>query len=336
MIRDIKTRINLAEAIPLSHPLVIHIDTNNTCNFQCKFCTTGDHALLKHYNRPLGTMSFETFCKIIDDLTEFSSSDGPTIKDLLMHKNGEPLLHKDIVRMISYVKSKDVAGRVILVTNGSMITPKLARDIASTNVDIIQISISHVTDMGYKQISNADVSYNDIVMKIAYLWSHINHHKTRLIVKLMNIGLSKEEKQIFLDDFHHIADETNIEHPISYTQPDIKDTSLGIQKDTTNDYYKATYKEICTLPFYTMSINFNGKVSACSFDWRHKHIMGNIHEQSLKSIWHGELYSEFRKMQASKQRHQNQFCNGCEAVYNLIDNIDDYGDEILKRINMEK
>jgi hypothetical protein len=28
MIRDLKERVNLAEAIPLSHPLVVHIDTN--------------------------------------------------------------------------------------------------------------------------------------------------------------------------------------------------------------------------------------------------------------------------------------------------------------------
>ena len=328
MIRDIRTRTNLAEAIPLNHPLVVHVDTTNYCNFKCKFCTSGDHELLKKYDRPMGEMSYETFCEIIDGLSEFDEKP----KDLLMHKNGEPLLHKDIVKMIQYAKERDVAGRVILVTNGSLLTPKLARDIAKTYIDIIQLSINHVTDSGYKTISSVDISYDGLVTKIGYLWSNLDHSKTRLIAKLMNTGLSEEEKQKFLDDFEKIADERNIEHPISYTQPKVKDTSLKLGQGTTNDHYKATFKEICTLPFYTMNINFNGNISACSFDWRHKQIMGNIHECSLKEIWNGEEYTTFRKMQASKERSKNLYCDGCEAVYNLLDNIDAFGNEILRRL----
>jgi radical SAM protein with 4Fe4S-binding SPASM domain len=328
MIRETKTRTDLAKEIPLSAPLVVHIDTNNTCNFRCKFCTTGDHDLLKKNNRPLGEMSYATFCKVIDDLSQFERP----VKDLLMHKNGEPLLHKDIAKMISYAKAKNVANRIILVTNGSKLTPSLARDIAATNVDIIQISISHVTDEGYLKVSNVAVSYDDIVGKVAYLYANIHHDKTRLIAKLMDTGLTEDERKKFIDDFGIITDEANIEHPISYTQPTVKDTSLGLGNGTTNDNYKAVYKDICTLPFYTMNINFNGNVSACSFDWRHKHIMGNVSENSLLEIWNGEKYRSFRIMQASKQRDKNEFCVGCEAVYNLLDNIDNYGDEILKRL----
>jgi radical SAM protein with 4Fe4S-binding SPASM domain len=331
MKRDITGRTELEKAIPLSAPLVVHIDTNNTCNFRCKFCTTGDHELLKKYARPLGEMSFETFVKIIDDLKRFNGK----IKDILMHKNGEPLLHKDIVEMIKYAKSSNVSGRVILVTNGSKLTPKLARGIASSGVDVIQISVQHVSDEGYKSISNVDVSYNSIVANVAYLYAHINKETSRLLVKLMDTGLSEEEKQVFRDDFEHISTEYYIEHPISYTQPSIKDTSLNIQRGTTHDHYEAKYKEICTLPFYTMNINFNGKVSGCSFDWRHAHIMGNVHEESLEEIWNGKKYNEFRLLHARKQRGNNPYCNGCEAVYNLLDNIDDYGEEIAERLSRE-
>lgn len=327
MIRETKNRTKLEEAIPLNTPLVVHVDTNNVCNFKCKFCTTGAHELLEKYERPKGFMTLSLFKKIIDDLAEFE----PKVKDLIFHKNGEPLLHSNIVEMIRYANDKKVSMRKILVTNGSLLTPELARGIADSGIDYIQISIEAVSDKGYKEVSNVDISYEKIVFAVGYLFAHLKE-STFLNVKIMDLGLSEEEKQKFYDDFIGICHEANIEKPISYTQPDIIDTSLGIKKDVTHDFYESTYKDVCTLPFYTMNINFNGNVSACSFDWRHAHIMGNANNTSLKEIWNGEKYNAFRILQLSKQRDTNEFCNGCEAVYNLIDNIDVYSEEILKRL----
>jgi len=326
MKRDLVNRTKLEEAIPIQTPFVVHVDTNNVCNFRCKFCTTGDHELLAKYERPKGFMTFELFKKIIDDLTQFENK----VKDLIFHKNGEPLLHPDIVQMIKYAKEKDVANRTILVTNASNFTPRLAREIAGSGIDYIQISMQAVSDEGYKKVSQVNVSYDKLVFAIGYFYAH-KKESTHLNVKLMDIGLSEEEKQRFNEDFKNICNTIGIEHPISYTQPNIKDTSLGLKKETTHDAYSATYKEICTLPFYMMNINFNGKVSACSFDWRHKQIMGEADKTSLKEIWLDERYNNFRKMQLQKKRNENEFCNGCEAVYNLLDNIDMYGEELLKR-----
>jgi radical SAM protein with 4Fe4S-binding SPASM domain len=326
MKRDLVNRTKLEEAIPIQTPLVVHVDTNNVCNFRCKFCTTGDHALLAKYERPKGFMTFELFRKIIDDLTQFESK----VKDLIFHKNGEPLLHPDIVQMIRYAKEKNVAKRTILVTNASNLTPRLARGIADSGIDYIQISMQAVSDEGYKEVSQVNVSYDKLVFAVGYLYAH-KKESTHLNVKIMDIGLSEEEKQKFNEDFKNICNTVGIEHPISYTQPNIKDTSLGLKRETTHDAYSASYKEICTLPFYTMNINFNGKVSACSFDWRHKQIMGEVDKTPLKEIWFDERYNNFRKLQLQKKRNENEFCNGCEAVYNLLDNIDMYGEELLKR-----
>lgn len=271
-------------------------------------------------------MKYELFCKIIDDLRGFESK----VKDIIFHKNGEPLLHERIVDMMRYAKQGNVATKLILVTNGSMLTPKLCRDIMSVGVDYIQISLEAVSDEGYKNISRVDVDYNKLVGNVAYLYAH-RHPDTTVNVKLMDCGLTEEERQKFRDDFAGISTTHGIEHPISYTQPSVKDTSLGIKKGTTHDMYESTYKDVCTLPFYTMNINFNGKVSACSFDWRHGHIMGDANNENLVDIWSGRKYNEFRIMQLKKLRHRNLLCNGCEAVYNLIDNIDGSAAEIEKR-----
>ena len=326
MIRDRKNRTDLTKAIPLGTPLVVHLDTCNVCNFRCKFCTTGDHELLAKHGRPRGFMTYELFRKIVDDLGAFDDK----VKELIFHKNGEPLLHERIVDMLRYAKEKDVAHKLTLVTNASLLTPRLARDIMAVGPDFMQISLEAVSDEGYQEISRVKVDYDKLVGNVAYLFAH-KHPDTTLNVKIMDCGLSDEEKQKFDDDFEGICTSHGIEHPISYTQPEVKDTSLGIMKGTTHDMYESTYKEVCTLPFYTMNINFNGKVSACSFDWRHGLIMGNANDESLRSVWEGRDYTCFRVMQLQKKRNEHRFCSGCEAVLNLIDNIDDAADDLLRR-----
>lgn len=327
MIRDQKNRTDLGKAIPISTPFVVHVDTCNMCNFKCKFCTTGDHELLKKHNRPIGHMPYATFTKLIDDLTRFPTK----VKDLIFHKNGEPLLHERIIDMMRYAKQKDVANKLILVTNGSLLTPKLSREIMSVGIDFMQISLEGVNAEGYKKVSGVDIDYEKLVANVGYLFAH-RHPDTTLNVKLMDCGLTEEEKQQFFDDFGKVCSTCDIEHPISYTQPTVKDTSLGIMKGTTHDMYESTYKEVCTLPFYTMNINFNGKVSACSFDWRHGLIMGNVNDESLPDIWNGKLYNDFRRIHLRKERNNHPLCTGCEAVLNLLDNIDAAAGDILKRM----
>ena len=326
MIRDRKNRTDLTQAIPLGTPLVVHVDTCNVCNFRCKFCTTGDHELLARHGRPKGFMAFELFSKTIDDLSAFDEK----VKELIFHKNGEPLLHERIVDMLRYAKERDVARRLTLVTNGSLLTPKLAREIMEVGPHFMQISLEAVSDEGYREISGVRVDYDKLVGNVAYLFAH-KHPDTTLNVKIMDCGLSEDERQKFRDDFEGVCTSHGIEHPISYTQPSVKDTSLGIMRGTTHDMYEATYKEVCTLPFYTMNINFNGRVSACSFDWRHGLIMGDANDESLRGIWEGHTYACFRVMQLEKKRDEHPLCAGCEAVLNLIDNIDDAADDLLRR-----
>ena len=78
------------------------IEPTNTCNLRCTFCFVTDGM-----TRDGGFMDFDLFKKIIDDCTD--------LEHLCMHNWGEPLLHKDIFRMIEYAK-KLSADRIELFT----------------------------------------------------------------------------------------------------------------------------------------------------------------------------------------------------------------------------
>lgn len=62
---DLKNRTKLEEVIPLKTPFIINIDPSDRCNFQCKFCPTGDRELMKKTpGRNHGLMDFELYKKV--------------------------------------------------------------------------------------------------------------------------------------------------------------------------------------------------------------------------------------------------------------------------------
>ena len=90
----------------------IYIEINNTCNFSCSFCI--------HTNRCKKYMSIDEFKHIINEIKGYTDY-------VYLHIMGEPLLHKDVEKMIRYANDKGLM--VGITTNGVL----LDKHIDSTN-----------------------------------------------------------------------------------------------------------------------------------------------------------------------------------------------------------
>lgn len=49
----------------------------------------------------------------------------------------------------------------------------------------------------------------------------------------------------------------------------------------------------------------------CGFDIAAKTDMGNIHEKSIKEIWHGEEFEYYRQMHLSRKGQEIEPCRNC-------------------------
>jgi len=95
--RTIGQRQELGPQLPLQQPHVLLVDPSSSCNLRCKFCPTGDPALIKNTGRYQGQMSLDLYEKIIDDINAFPAP----LSILRLYKEGEPLLNKNICKFIS-------------------------------------------------------------------------------------------------------------------------------------------------------------------------------------------------------------------------------------------
>ena len=313
---------SLAGMLPLSTPLSLLIDPTNACNFRCTFCPTAHPDLLTSVSRPKGFMEYELFCRIIDGLAEFPER----VQRLHLYKDGEPFLNKRLLEMIGYAKTHDAAGSIETTSNGSLLTADTIHKILDVGLDRIRISIEHVHSSGYRSITGGYDDYSGIVNNVTRLFTEKSKRSSHLQVhvKLVDIGFTDDEKEIFFNDFGGIADEIYIDEVMGWSDSGRFDFTLGRNPGlgmTRRTPIKPD-RIVCPHPFYTLAVNFNGVVSVCCVDWTINTVVGDCRTQNLHAIWNGPALKEFRLMHLRGKRDLNKACSNCQYVLGMSEASD--------------
>ena len=327
-----QNRIKLEESVPLPSPLVIFVEPTNLCNLKCVFCPTSDEKLLKEVGRPKGSMPLELFQKIVDDCKAFKGQDGnPGINVFYVHKDGEPLLHKNIVEMISYAKKANIAKEIRLITNGLFLSPEMNRRLVDSGLDWIRISVNAMTDEKYAQLCGTAVSVKKLAENVKDLFLCRKGNLPFMIAKMIDVNRTEEEKRLFYETFQEICDVCSIEEVGGWSTTGDRDFTLGIKNDSRNGIQHRE-RFVCPVPFYSLSVNFNGKVGVCCYDWAHQTIVGDAVKESLQDIWNGDRMYEFRMHHLNHKRELIPACRECHSISTQPDNIDGYEQQMIQAL----
>ena len=176
-------------------PVVVWNSTR-TCNLKCRHCYMSSDA--KKYQNELTTAEAKQF---IDDLADFNVP-------VLLFSGGEPLIRPDFFELADYAAKKGV--RPTLSTNGTLITPEVARKIKDIGVGYVGISLDGLREVNDKFRGKAgafEAAMNGIKNCVAVdqrvgLRFTINHHN---IQELENIFDFIEEENINRVFFYHLV-----------------------------------------------------------------------------------------------------------------------------------
>ncbi len=97
------------------------------CNLKCVHC----YAQSEDRNYP-GEMSTEEGKAMIDDLAAYGAP-------VLLFSGGEPTIRKDLLELMHYAKSKGM--RVVISTNGTLITEEKAKQFAEVGLSYVGVSL---------------------------------------------------------------------------------------------------------------------------------------------------------------------------------------------------
>jgi radical SAM protein with 4Fe4S-binding SPASM domain len=318
-----RPRVLLAEKLPLDMPFSIQIDPSNLCNFKCRFCPTGHPSLIKQVGRSRGQMmTWELYEKLISEIGAFPAP----LKILSLHKDGEPLVNPRIVDMVGLARRRQVADRVAILTNAALLSREMSIGLIEAGLDVIRISVEHVTREGYREVTGKFSDYEKIVRNVAALREETDSRGSNLyiVAKLIDLGLTEEELAIFDRDFSASCHEIGRTTVQGWSMSEIYDFTLGTNPQVALDG-KTVLKSrriVCPYPFYTLAVNADGTVSPCSDDWSHKAAIGDANNETLQEIWNGRRMHDFRMMHLMSERYRNDACRNCHCVQGVAEDSD--------------
>ncbi len=122
-------------------PHFVQIEPVGQCNLRCRMCPIqfrGEGAP----GQPRAYMEFAVFCKLVDQF--------PKMTELQLQGLGEPLLHRDFFKMVSYAAERGI--RVSTNTNLTVMSEERAQECVQSGLHAMHVSLDGATAQTYQAI----------------------------------------------------------------------------------------------------------------------------------------------------------------------------------------
>jgi len=284
-------------------PTLFQLQTINSCNASCLMCP---HS--KENTKNLEIMTDGLFEKIIDEI--ISESKSPII---FLFLQNESFMDKDILLKVKKVKDKEKKKTFVgIVTNGSLLTAEKIKQLKTSKLDSLTISLDAITKETYNKIRKGLI-FQDVLDNIQkVIESDYNKH--------LAVGFVKQKGNI-----------REIKQFKKYWKK--KKLSFNIQNLSNRTGYLKNYEEIdanlffsklkykifkklikyCPLPFESFNILSNGDVILCCNDFKKIEILGNVKNSSIKEIWNSDRYHNIRKYMFNRNFEKIPLCRMCSV-----------------------
>src|SRR6516165_4389068 len=122
-------------------PVCVYLETTNRCNLLCTTCPRTYEQL-----EPPADMSWKLFTSIVDQV--------PNLQRAVLHGVGEPMLVKNLARMVRYLKDRGTY--VLFNTNGTVLNDKNGRALIDAGLDELRVSLDAANAKSYIAVRGKD------------------------------------------------------------------------------------------------------------------------------------------------------------------------------------
>lgn len=275
-------------------PLMCVIGLSYVCNSLCPSCPYTNSSIRSDYvDTPF--MSEDTFKIIADQCGKY----GAWVR---VSGGGEPMLHPKAVELMEYAKK--VGAKVGLITNGSKFTEDSITRLLEAQIDMIEFSVDAADPEMYVKVRKG-LSWDVLLRNVKHTVELRNkqNSSTKIIASGVNqIGVDIDKVARFWED---IVDNFQKRKFLTWG---INDPSKSAD---TMPYLSPEEFIPCPFIFERLNIDSRGIVMVCGFDIAAKTNLGNIHEKSIKDIWHSKEFEFYRKKHLEGKGGQIELCRNC-------------------------
>lgn len=272
--------------VALNFPKSILIETSNVCQGECKFCPykkirVGENSIY---------LDFDRYKKMIDEISEY-----PIVR-LTLFNNNEPLLDRRICEFIQYAYKKLPNVEITLSTNGRILTLEKIYELKEAGLTTLYVSIPTVDDENYEKVMGINPK------RIIDLLTGIDDPELFKMIRIA-VPITKYHNHELISSklSKYIICEWGLEYKENW---EIDDTFLSI-----SDF--SEYEGPCDRPMDQMVISSNGDVIICCRDWHSQNVVGNVYDDDLYTIWHGDKMKEIQSYISGQKYDAIDCCKDC-------------------------
>jgi radical SAM protein with 4Fe4S-binding SPASM domain len=215
---------------------------------------------------------------------------------------GEPMLHPQAVELIEYAKK--VGAKVGLITNGSRFDEESSTRLLKTNVDMIEFSVDAADKKTYDRVRRG-LKWDTLVANVKRMVALRNLLKSQ--TKIIASGVNQEGV-----DIEAVA---RFWEPVVDNFQKRKYLTWGINDPSKSadptPYLPPEDRIPCPFIFERLNIDSRGKVMVCGFDIAAVTDMGNIHEKTIREIWHSDEFESYRRKHLAGKGDEIELCRSC-------------------------
>ncbi len=347
---------------PVTHLAKIYVEPTNRCNIECRTC------MRNSWDVELGQMSANTFAAVLTSLRRLETPPLVFIGGI-----GEPLAHPRTPEMIAQIK--ETGATVEMISNGTLLTEKRARQIIEAGLDVLWVSIDGARPESYADVRLGAELPNVVenLSRFRKLRPPAHHPKPEIgiafvamkrniadLPEVMAIGRRLRANRFMVSNLlphtaemvdeilytHTLNDIAYLPSPwlrrVSIPKMDFNELTREPLLKAMSSGYNVTFagsnlgsaNDVCTfIESGSLSIGWDGRIAPCppllynhtgylrGYERAsHAHILGNIKDRDLMTLWLDEEYVAYRE-----RVHRFAFapctsCGGCEDSYaNLTD-----------------
>lgn len=285
-------------------PDTIEFQSYSVCNADCLYCPEGRLSRLRK-DKP-SPMPWEVFEAMLEQTRAHP------VRAIRPHLDCEPLLHKELPRMIQRCKEVHPQAEVSFSTNGLLLTKDTLMDLVNSGLDKLYVHFmgiskefhERIMQTNYERVRGNIISALTVLSELGFpVELKIEAHRIR--------GVSLSKWYDFVKEWEKRGAIVTIEPLWNRAGhcSNFDNLALGLRS-------KKHFP--CRRPFSHIAILYDGTVIICSLDHRRQIILGNLMDHTIEEIWNSAKLKEIRVWHNSGRFEGIHLCNSCIRTKNYF------------------
>ena len=214
----------------------------------------------------------------------------------------------------------------------------------SNNEPLLDKRIVHFVEYVKKNLPNAkNCLYTNALLMTPEIFVGLVKNLDRLIIDNYddNFELIPSLKKVFGTVHPAIYEDSPCEIELALRMKNQKlNTRAGSAPNRINEPNKFRPQSPCILPFTQMIVRPDGTVAKCCNDPLTSITLGDLNKQTLREVWRGKAYQEFRREMYLNGRQNIPSCEFCDifGLYNYLppSAFENDRDRVIKTLRIQK